>query len=133
MKTISIKNEFINEMIAHSREDKPSEACGVLSGSKNEVSRVIRMKNVDESSITYLMDAREQFKTIKEIRDNGEELIGIYHSHVASRAYPSSTDVKLAFYPEAAYVIISLENKENPDVKAYNIVDGEITDVEIIE
>ena len=68
---------------------------------------------------------------MKEIRNKGEEMIGIYHSHVASETYPSSHDVELALYPEVSYVIISIKDKKNPSVRSFKIVEGKITEEDL--
>ena len=107
---ISIANNFFEQMIEHSKKEFPNEACGILSGSQGKVKKVYEMVNNDKSPQTFFMDAREQLKVMKEIRNEGHEMIGIYHSHVASQAYPSSHDVELALYPEASYVIISIKD-----------------------
>jgi proteasome lid subunit RPN8/RPN11 len=68
---------------------------------------------------------------MKEIRNNSEEMLGIYHSHVASEAYPSSHDVELALYPEVSYVIISIKDKKNPSIRSFKIIEGKITEEEL--
>jgi len=128
---IYIAKNLFERMIEHSKREFPNEACGILSGSQGRVEKVYEMTNVDKSPETFFMDAREQLKVMKEIRDRGEEMIGIYHSHVASEAYPSSHDVELALYPEASYVIISIKDKKNPSVRSFKIVEGKITEEEL--
>lgn len=128
---ISIANNFFEQMIEHSKKEFPNEACGILSGSQGKVKKVYEMVNNDKSPQTFFMDAREQLKVMKEIRNEGHEMIGIYHSHVASQAYPSSHDVELALYPEASYVIISIKDKKNPSVRSFKIVEGKIAEEEL--
>lgn len=84
------------------------------------------MKNTDESPLSYLMDPKEQFHVMKHIREGNEEMLAIYHSHVASPAYPSSKDVQLAFYPDVYYVLISLQDRSRPVAKAYRIQEGHV-------
>lgn len=81
------------------------------------------------------MEPKEQFRVFKEMREKGLELLGIYHSHVSTRAYPSFHDVEMAFYPEALYLIISLEDFDHPDIRAFEIRDRKIEerDIEIGE
>ena len=123
-----------DEMITHCQQGYPLEACGILSGlpvgrigQGGEVEKVYRMKNVDKSAVSYSMDSKELLLVTKAIRQQAKEMVGIFHSHVASEAYPSQTDVNLAFYPEVSYVIISLKDRKRPVAKGYRIVNGKIT------
>lgn len=119
-------------MVAHAREDLPNECCGMIGGRDGEATRVVRVRNAAASPLRYEMDPQGQYDALKSIEDAGEELIGIYHSHTRSAAYPSQTDVNEArMWPEQAYVIVSLENEEAPDVKAYDLADLKIADVEL--
>jgi proteasome lid subunit RPN8/RPN11 len=126
-----LRKEFLEKMITQSREAFPNEACGILAGKDGRVEEVYEMTNIDKSPSTYFMDAKEQLKTMKEIRNLGLEMVGIYHSHVASPAYPSAHDVELAFYPEASYVIVSIKDKVNPNVRSFKIKEGKIEEEEV--
>ncbi len=126
-----LKKELLRRITEHAIHEFPNEACGILVGNQGRVERVYEMVNAEKSPETFFMDAREQLKVMKEIRNKGEEMIGIYHSHVASLAYPSSHDVELALYPEASYVIISIKDKNNPSVRSFKIVEGKITEEEL--
>lgn len=126
-----IRKNLLEQMIEHSKREFPNEACGILSGSQGRVEKVYEMTNTDKSPQTFFMDAKEQLRVMKEIRNQGQEMIGIYHSHVASEAYPSNHDVELALYPEASYVIISINDKKNPSVRSFKIVEGKITEEEL--
>jgi len=128
---IYIAKKLFEEMIEHSKREFPNEACGILSGSQGRVTRVYEMTNSDKSPETFFMDPREQLKVMKDIRNRSEEMLGIYHSHVASEAYPSSHDVELALYPEVSYVIISIKDKNNPSVRSFKIVEGKIREDEV--
>jgi [CysO sulfur-carrier protein]-S-L-cysteine hydrolase len=129
---MKISQALIDEMVAHAREDLPNECCGMIGGRDGEASRVVRVENAAASPLRYEMDPQGQYDALKAIEDAGEELIGIYHSHTRSAAYPSQTDVNEArMWPEQAYVIVSLENDEAPDVKAYDLADLKIADVEL--
>lgn len=77
------------------------------------------------------MEPKEQLKVMKEIRDSKLSMIGIYHSHLESEAYPSSRDVELAYYPEVSYIIISIKDRDKPTIRSFNIVEGEIREEEI--
>jgi proteasome lid subunit RPN8/RPN11 len=129
---VKISRQLIDEMVAHAREDLPNECCGMIGGRDGTASRVVRVENAAASPLRYEMDPQGQYDALKAIEDAGEELIGIYHSHTRSAAYPSQTDVNEArMWPEQAYVIVSLENEEAPDVKAYDLADLKIADVEL--
>lgn len=120
-----------SKMIEQCIKEFPNEACGILAGKGGKVEKVYEMTNADKSAATFFMDAKEQFKVMKDIRSSGLEMVGIYHSHVASKAYPSSHDVEMAFYPEASYVIISLMDKDKPDVKSFKLKEGKIEEEKI--
>jgi len=129
---MKISQALIDEMVAHAREDLPNECCGMIGGREGEAARVVRVENAAASPLRYEMDPQGQYDALKAIEDAGEELIGIYHSHTRSAAYPSQTDVNEArMWPEQAYVIVSLENEGAPDVKAYDLADLKIADVEL--
>ncbi|MEK6689739.1 MAG: M67 family metallopeptidase [Nitrospirota bacterium] len=127
---ISIKREDIEIVLEHARDENPREACGILAGNNGIVEKVYRMKNKDLSSVTYLMDSMEQFAVMKEMRGKGLDIVGIYHSHTSSVAFPSATDIELAFYPEASYLIVSLAGKE-PQMRSFRIKDEKIEEEEI--
>ncbi len=116
------------ELIAHARQDEPNECCGMIAGRDGVATRVIRATNTEASPFMYVMDPREQLDIMDGIDDAGEEMLGIYHSHTRSAAYPSRTDVELAFFPQTAYVIVSLAQKV-PVIRAFRLTrtapDGE--------
>lgn len=126
-----IDRKLKQEIIEHCLREFPLEACGLLSGKGYKVSKVYPMTNTDKSGATFFMEPEEQLKVMKEIRNNGEELIGIYHSHVASAASPSKRDIEMAFYPDVSYLIVSLMDRKNPDIRAFRIVDGKVKEEEI--
>ena len=128
---IIIREDLRKAIIKHSKTEFPNEACGMLAGKGRRVEKVYEMTNAEKSPETFFMDAKEQLKVMKEIRTLGLEMIGIYHSHVASQAYPSNHDVELAFYPEASYVIVSLKDKASPSMRSFKIKDGKIAEEEV--
>lgn len=129
MKRLIISQKLLEKMVAHCKSVHPYEACGILGGKNNTVERVYEMKNMEESSVSYFMDPKEQFAVMKEMRNDGLDMTAIYHSHPHSPPYPSLKDVKLAFYPDTAYVIVSLENTYAHDIKAFEIVEGNIKEI----
>jgi proteasome lid subunit RPN8/RPN11 len=131
MLELIIPQKIFNEMLAHCREGSPNEACGILAGRENKVCKIYRMTNTEKSAVSYRLDSREHFEAIKDMREYKLAMVGIFHSHPASRAYPSPKDVSLAFYEDAVYVIVSLAGKE-PEVKGFSIREGVIMEVPIV-
>ena len=116
-----IATSLVDEMIAHCQSRAPKEACGLLAGRDGAVQAVYPMRNVEDSPIGYAMDPREQLQVERQMRQRGQQMVGIYHSHTASAAYPSSVDVRLAISPEVSYVLVSLSDPQQPDLKIYRI------------
>ncbi|HEX3240339.1 MAG TPA: M67 family metallopeptidase [Solirubrobacterales bacterium] len=128
---MKIAQALIDEMVAHAREDLPNECCGMIGGVDGEATSVIRVENAAATPLRYEMDPQAQYNALKTIEDGGAELLGIYHSHTKSAAYPSQTDVNQAVaWPEQVYVIVSLAEEE-ADVKAFLLKDLKIADVEL--
>lgn len=122
-----------HQMIAHCASRSPKEACGYLAAdASGRVTQVYPMVNVEDSPIGYSMEPREQLKIEQQMRQAGQRLAGIYHSHTASPAYPSSVDVRLAISPEVSYVLVSLQDQAHPEVKSYRI-DGQTVTEEPVE
>jgi [CysO sulfur-carrier protein]-S-L-cysteine hydrolase len=128
---MKISQDLVAEMIAHAREDEPNECVGMLGGEDGQARSLYRAANAEASPLRYSIDAGEQLRLMHEIEEAGEELVGIYHSHTRSAAYPSQTDVNLAGWPDAVYVIVSLADPGSPDVRGFWIRDGEISDAEL--
>ncbi len=126
-----IPQALTDEIVSHAREDLPNECCGMVGGADGEARTVYRAENAEASPLRYSIDAREQFRLMREIEGAGEELVGIYHSHTKSPAFPSQTDVNLAGWPEAVYLIVSLADPDAPDLKGFWIRDGEIAEAEL--
>jgi [CysO sulfur-carrier protein]-S-L-cysteine hydrolase len=116
-----------DEMIAHARAGLPNEACGILAGRDGRVERFFPAESDDPSPYYYRIEARDQIRIMNAIDDAGLDLLGIYHSHTSSPAYPSRTDAEQAFWPNAVYVIVSLAEPQS-DVRGYRIHDMEITE-----
>lgn len=131
MTVLKLKNEFKEQLIKHGLREFPNEACGILAGKNGIVEKIYEMTNTDKSPESYVMDPREQITAQKEIRALGLEMIGIYHSHTASPARPSARDIKEAFYPDVFYAIISLADKNNPQIRAFKISDGKVSEAEV--
>lgn len=126
-------------MLTQAHTEAPKECCGVLLGTGDVVAEVVSVRNAAQDpefdkdpTKLYRMDAKEQYRAQRMSEERGWEIIGIYHSHPKSRAYPSATDQALAVWLEPRYVIISLADPERPDVRAFRIterIDGNGTPV----
>jgi len=127
-----IAQNLIDEIVAHAREDLPNECCGMIGGADGEARTVYRAENAERSPLRYSIDPADQFRLMREIEGAGEDLVAIYHSHTKSAAYPSQTDVNLAGWPDAVYLIVSLADANAPDVKGFWIRNGEIADAELV-
>lgn len=125
---VQVARRFYDEMIAHAREDDTIECCGVLAGTDGSFLKLYRMTNVENSPYRFSWDPKELLPVWNDMEDNNWEHRAVYHSHTHSEAYPSSTDVRLAAWPEAFYMIVSLMDKDNPEVRAFRIVDGTIAE-----
>jgi proteasome lid subunit RPN8/RPN11 len=128
-----IAQSLIDEMVAHARADLPNECCGMVGGSGGEATTVIRVANSAASPLRFEMDSQGQYDALKAIEDDGGELLAIYHSHTKSAAYPSQTDVNQAVsWPDAIYLIVSLQDADAPGVKGYWLKDLKIADAELV-
>ena len=125
---IELEQRFVDEMMAHSREDDPNECCGVLVAKDDAVIALRRVTNTEHSPYRYNMDPQEFFRVYQEAENNGWDLWGFYHSHTHTQAYPSQTDRNLAAWSDSYYLIVSLENKTDPVIRAFRIVDDEVTE-----
>jgi [CysO sulfur-carrier protein]-S-L-cysteine hydrolase len=124
-----LPKDLLDEIVAHAWDDLPNECCGIVAAKDGRAVKLYRAHNAEASPVRYGLDPQEQFRIMQELDENGWALGAIYHSHTRSTAYPSQTDVNLAFYPDSLYVIVSLEDAKRPDVRAFRIVDGEIDEV----
>ena len=127
-----ITRELADEIVAHAREEAPNECCGLVGGTNGAATRVYRAANAEASPFRYVVDPQDQLRIMGEIDDAGEELVGIYHSHTRSEAYPSQTDVNLAEgWPDPLYLICSIAQAE-PELRAFAIRDERIEEVELV-
>jgi [CysO sulfur-carrier protein]-S-L-cysteine hydrolase len=134
---LKIAREHVDAMIAHAREDHPDEACGVIVGAEGSdmPTRLVRMINADRSPTFFRFEPEEQFALYKQLSTLGEEIVVVYHSHTATEAYPSRTDLSLASEPQAHYVIVSTAESGASDgpvsVRSFRIADDAVTEEEI--
>jgi [CysO sulfur-carrier protein]-S-L-cysteine hydrolase len=131
---MQISQRMLDEIIEHAREDLPNECCGLIGGIDEKAETVYRARNEFASPFSYRVHGDDQYRIIeKEMRERGEELLAIYHSHTKSPAYPSQTDLnEAASWPEQVYLIVSLANREAPEVKAFWLKDDEIAEAELV-
>jgi proteasome lid subunit RPN8/RPN11 len=120
-----------DEIIAHARDHFPRECCGILAGKQGGIMQLYRLTNLEQGVDRYLFDDEEFYKAYWEIENRGEELLAVYHSHPVTVAYPSKTDVAFAFWPEAVYLICSLEHVDDPVIRGYRIVEEAISEIEL--
>ena len=126
-----IPRSLLDELVEHALEDAPNECCGMVAARDGEAVRVHRARNAAASPLRYEIDGMEQYEIQTAIEDDGLELGAIYHSHTRSAPYPSQTDINLAFYPESLYVIVGVKDPSAPEVKAYRILDGQVSEAEL--
>ncbi|WP_040407273.1 Mov34/MPN/PAD-1 family protein [Amycolatopsis nigrescens] len=133
---LRIRRELVEEIVAHARRDHPDEACGVIAGPEgsDRPERYIPMLNAARSPTFYEFDSGDLLRLYREMDAKDEVPVVIYHSHTATEAYPSRTDVSYASEPEAHYVLVSTRDPERHEFRSYRIVDGVITEepVEVV-
>ncbi len=124
--------ESLEQIIRRSKEALPAEACGLMLGKNGRVLEVRPTANAAGSASRYQLDPDEQFLIFKEVEERGWTVLGVYHSHPTSEAYPSETDLELAFFPEFYHLIVSLMDERNPQVHLFRIDDREVTKEELV-
>lgn len=129
---IVIPQDILGDIIEHAQEQAPIEACGLLVGVGDTVKKSYRMTNVDASPEHFSLDPKEHFAVIKDIRPQGWDTLSVYHSHPATPARMSQEDLRLAFAPEIRYVIVSLVDKDQPQVKCFTVRDGQAVEEAVI-
>lgn len=128
---MSIERKYVEQMIAQAREEAPYEACGVIAGKEGKAVKLYRTANAEHSLTTYRLEPEEQYRIFVEMEEKGWELWAIYHSHPAFPAYPSARDIEQAYFPDALYLIVSLAQEE-PEIRAFRIVEGEVREEELV-
>jgi proteasome lid subunit RPN8/RPN11 len=130
---LTIQQSLVDQITAHARADHPDEACGVVAGPEgsDRPERFIPMLNAARSPTFYEFDSKDLFKLYREMDERDEEPVVIYHSHTATEAYPSRTDVSYASEPNAHYVLVSTREENEAEFRSYRIVDGVIREEEV--
>jgi [CysO sulfur-carrier protein]-S-L-cysteine hydrolase len=131
---LMISAELRSKIVAHALADHPDEACGVIAGpaGSDTPERFIPMLNAERSPTFYRFDSLEQLRVWRDMDDHDEEPIVIYHSHTATEAYPSRTDISYASEPDAHYVLVSTRQADRPEFRSFRIVDGEVTEEDVL-
>jgi [CysO sulfur-carrier protein]-S-L-cysteine hydrolase len=128
---VELDGVLFKEIAEHGLRAFPNEACGLIAGPAGAATKFFAMRNLDASPVSYRLDPKEQLEVFDRIDEQGWELAAIVHTHTHSEAYPSETDRRLAFYPDARYLILSLSDRENPVLRAFRILDGEVAEEEV--
>jgi proteasome lid subunit RPN8/RPN11 len=126
-----LSQKQLEEIVAHALKEMPNEACGLLGGKGNRVEKVYPLPNLEKSPYRYKAEPEAQYRAMVDMEEKGLEIVGIYHSHPSYPAYPSATDLEMAYYPEAIYLIVSLSDPQKPVVKAFSLITGKPEEVEI--
>ncbi|HZA15301.1 MAG TPA: M67 family metallopeptidase [Pseudonocardiaceae bacterium] len=134
---LRISRDLVDAMVRHARRDHPDEACGVLAGpvGSDRPERFIEMANAERSPTFYRFDSTEQLQVWRAMDAADEEPVVIYHSHTATEAYPSRTDISYASEPDAHYVLVSTRDPDTHELRSYRIRDGEVSEepIEVVE
>ncbi|WP_422745857.1 Mov34/MPN/PAD-1 family protein [Mycobacterium sp. WMMD1722] len=127
---LTIRADLVDAMVAHARADHPDEACGIIAGPEgsDRPERHIAMLNAERSPTFYRFDSGEQLKVWRALDESGDAPLVIYHSHTATEAYPSRTDISYASEPDAHYVLVSTRDPEVHELRSYRIADGVVTE-----
>lgn len=129
--TFELDRSTWDALVERAWSDFPYEVCGLLGvGADGEI-RHYPVTNAERSMTYYVMDPKELLRAMREIEDDGLGL-AIYHSHTHTHAYPSATDIRLAAYPEATYLIVTLQDRDRPDIRAFSIMDGEVSEKRVV-
>jgi proteasome lid subunit RPN8/RPN11 len=134
---LTISRELHDQIVAHARADHPDEACGVIAGPEgtDRPERFIPMLNAARSPTFYEFDSMDLLRLYREMDDRDEVPVVVYHSHTATEAYPSRTDISYASEPEAHYVLVSTREPDTAEFRSFRIVDGVVTEepVEVVQ
>jgi [CysO sulfur-carrier protein]-S-L-cysteine hydrolase len=129
---LTIGRDIVDAIVAHARRDHPDEACGIVAGpvGSDRPVRHVPMTNAERSPTFFRFDSLEQLRVWREMDDRDEEPVVIYHSHTATEAYPSRTDLDLAAEPHAHYLLVSTRD-EDVEIRSFRIVDRVVTEEEV--
>jgi len=131
---LTLPQALLDQVLAHARRDHPDECCGVIAGKDGTASRVIPMENAERSPTGFAFGSGEWLRVYRDVDDADEDLLAVYHSHTATEAYPSRTDVLWAQHNEFAHWLLVSTRAEEDEVRSYTITDGVVAEepVEIV-
>jgi len=129
MLKLEIPTNIFEQMVAQAKALAPIEACGILAGKDNKAEKLFEMTNADNRSDHFMMEPKEQFTIVKNIRSADLEMLAIYHSHPETPARPSAEDIRLALTPDVIYVIVSLQDANDANVKGFCVENGNVSEV----
>jgi proteasome lid subunit RPN8/RPN11 len=128
---LTIDRATYDGIVAHARRDHPDEACGVIAGpiGSDRPERIVPMLNAARSPTFFEFDSMDLFRLYRDVDERDEEIVVIYHSHTATEAYPSRTDIQYGtLNPDAHWVLVSTRDPDTVDLRSFRIVDGEVTE-----
>ena len=127
---LTIDAGLLDAIVAHARRDHPDEACGIVWGpaGTDVPTNLIPMENAARSMTFYEFDSQEYLRVWRERDDRDEEPVVVYHSHTATEAYPSRTDVAFAGWPQAHYLLVSTREPDREEIRSFRIVDGDVAE-----
>jgi [CysO sulfur-carrier protein]-S-L-cysteine hydrolase len=131
---LQIDRPTYDTLVAHARQEYPNEACALLAGPPGDGDRVEKtftLPNAEASPTFYVVEPKAQLRAMTEMDERGWDLVGIFHSHTFTEAYPSRTDVELAAYPDATYLILSLADQDAPVLRGFRIRDGAVNEIPV--
>jgi len=131
MRELQTPNNIFKQILKQAKAEAPIEACGILAGKDGEVEKLYKMTNADQSSDHFMMEPKEQFTVVKDIRLSGLEMLAIYHTHPTTPARLSAEDIRLALTPAVTYVIVSLQSADSPVIKGFLIREDDIAEVPV--
>ena len=126
-----LRKKYADEIVSHARAEAPNECCGILAGAKGKVVKIYPATNAEHSPFRYNVAPEELLAIYQELEDKGWDLLGIYHSHTSTGAYPSERDIKYAFWSDARYFIVSLHDQVQPDLRVFRIAKGVVVEEEL--
>lgn len=129
---MEVRRAALDRLVAHARDALPDECCGLLVGSGDRVDEAVPARNVRASPTRYEVDPADHFAVIRRVRREGREIVGAYHSHPSTAAVPSPTDVTEAYDDTLLYVIVSLRDPQQPDVRGFRIAAGQVREVPLV-
>ena len=129
---LEIPREMLDAVVAHARRDHPDEACGVIAGRDGALRRVFEMSNAERSPTGFTFDSGQWLRVYRDIEDADEELLVVYHSHTATEAYPSRTDIRWSVNtPGASWLLVSTRDADRDEIRSFRIEDGVVTEEDV--